>query len=92
MAEAAADTIKAATDALPAFNRYFMVAVAIFALGACALMVWRLEARADAQIAVLQAMTLELHGIKSEQKEQRRAFGAAGIHVRPAAAVAGDAE
>jgi hypothetical protein len=52
-------------------------------------MVWRLEARADAQIAVLQAMTKELHGIKTEQQEQRRAFTRPGIHVRAAAGSGG---
>lgn len=94
MAEAIPETIDKASAALQAAARP-NVLVTIFALAAlagCGFLVWRDEVRADAQIHVLESLVSEVRGVKDEQREQRRAFQTAGIHLRTAAAIAREPE
>lgn len=79
-----ASTIEAGTKAADVASKP-NVAVTLFALMAfafCALMVWRLEVRADAQIAVMQKMADRLGWLEED-------FRSAGIKLpraRPAVA------
>lgn len=87
MAEAVPETIDKATAFVQAAARpnVLITIFALVSLAGCCFLVWRDEVRADAQIHVLESMRDEIRGVKDEQREQRRAFTAAGIRVRVAA-------
>lgn len=94
MAEAVPETIREASKAaeIAARPNVLVSVLCLGAFGFCALLVWRLEVRADAQILVMQEMAKEIAHGADETRELRRAFTTAGIRVRAAAAVARDAE
>jgi len=89
MAEAVPETIDKATRAAEMLGRpnVLVSVLLVGVLAGAALLVYRDEVRADAQIKVFESMVVEMRGVKAEVAEQRRAFQSAGIHLRAAAAV-----
>lgn len=76
MSESIPETIDKATRAVEVASRpqVFPAFMALVAFAGCALLVWRNEVRADAQIKIMQQLSDELH-------DQRLSFKEAGIKV-----------